>query len=273
MTALFLGTSRSSVLMARSLLVVLFALSTSGLCAQGVDPDRPRLSHQLEPIPQTDAPIDPLGGLPANATPGTPIGEGLVLQSFGHVWARDTFDGLPELVQLRYLPTRIDQHAGSNFLKTNLAPLVYKPKMSLEIDGAAANVRLHDPHVSIYIRGIDNYSQDAAPSSETSKQADLMLVRAESKKDRRIISTVAFTQITAHAARNEETVAFSIEKVGNTDWRRITPNEPLPPGEYALMCMPRGQNLIPTRVFDFAVDPKAPANSDIVTPTTDKQSK
>jgi hypothetical protein len=273
MTALFLRISRSSILVAKSFLVALLTLSTAGLCAQQDDPDRPRLSHQSQPIPQTDPPIDPLGGVPANAPPRTPIGEGLVLMSFGHVWARDTFDGKPQLVQLRFLPTKIDQHVGSNLLKTNLAPFVYKPKASIEIEGAAANVRLHDPHVSIYVRGFSDWSGDAAPSSETSTRTDLMLVRAESKKDRRIISTVAFTQITAKAARSEDTVAFTMEKVGNSDWRKITPNDPLPPGEYALMFMPRGQNLFPTRVFDFAVDPKAPTNSGVITPAADAQSK
>ncbi len=260
MTALFLRTSRSSVLVAKSLLLALLTLSAFGLCAQQDDPDRPRLSHQSQPIPQTDPRIDQLGGVPANAPPRTPIGEGLVLMSFGHVWARDIFNGQPQLVQLKFLPTKIDQHVGSNLLKANLAPFVYKPKTSIEIEGAAANVRLHDSHVTIYVRGFGDDSSDAAPSSETSTRTDLTLVRAEPKRGRRIISTVAFTQVTAKAARSEDTLAFSMEKVGNSEWRKIVPNNPLPPGEYALMFMPRGQNLFPAQVFDFAVDPKAPAN-------------
>jgi hypothetical protein len=37
--------------------------------------------------------------------------------------------------------------------------------------------------------------------------------------------------------------------------------------------MPRGQNLLPTQVFDFAVDPNAPANVSVVTPAEDAQSR
>jgi hypothetical protein len=272
MTARSLGASRSSVFVAKSLLVAFFALFAFGLNAQD-DPDRPRLRHQSQPISQADLPTDLLGGPSANATPATPIGEGLVLWSSGHVWARDTFDRQPQLVQLRFLPTKINQHTGSNFLKANLAPFVYKPRMSIEVEGAAASVRLHDQHVIIYIRRFGDDSEDAAPSSDTSTQTDLMLVRAESRKDRRIISNVAFTQITAKAARSSETIEFTMEKVGNTDWQKLTPNEPLPPGEYALVYMPRGQNLLPTQVFDFAVDPNAPANVSVVTPAEDAQSR
>lgn len=273
MTSVFLRISRSSSLIATSLLVALLALSTISLYAQEDDSYRPHLSHESQPIRQADPPIEPHAGLTANAVSGTPIGEGLVLSPIGHVWARDRFNGQPQLVQLRFVPTEIDRHAGSNVLKANLAPFIYKPKESIELVGAAADVRLHDPRASIYIRGFNDFSEDAAPSAETSTRADLTLVRAESKKDRRVISTIAFTQVTGKAARNDQTVAFTIEKVGNSDWQKITPKDPLPPGEYALMYLPRGQNLFPAEVFDFAVDPKAPANPGAVLPAADKQSQ
>jgi hypothetical protein len=247
------------------------SISTSVLHAQQEDSDRPHLSHQSQPIPQTDPLIEPEVGLSTNAVPGTPIGEGLVLPSRGHVWARDRFNGQPQLFQLKFVPTEIDRHSGSNLLKANLAPFIYKPKESIEVSGAAASVRLHDQSASIYVRGYEASSEDAAPSSATSTRSDLALVRVESKKDRRIISTIAFTQLTGKAARNYLTVAFTIEKVGNTDWRKITPRDPLPPGEYALLCMPRGQDLLPAEIFDFAIDPKAPANLDAVTPSSEAQ--
>jgi hypothetical protein len=249
-------------------LVGFLAVSAFGLSAQQGDPNRPHLSHQTQPFDQSDTPIDLSKTVSTDATPGTPIGDGLVLPPVSHVWARDSFDGNRQLVQMKYVPTEIDRHAGSNILKANMAPFVFKPKQSIEIEGAAAGVRLHDPNVAIYIRGYAIGSEDAAASPETSTQMDLTLVRVESKKDRRIVSTVAFTQITGKAARSNQTVVLTIEKVGNTEWQRITPNEPLLPGEYALMCMPRGQSLFPTRVFDFAIDPKAPASPNAIKPTT-----
>jgi hypothetical protein len=273
MTAVFSTVLRSVVPIASSFLAASLTLSAFVLHAQQDDSDRPRLSHQSQPIPQTDPLIEPSGVISANAVPGTPIGEGLVLSPRGHVWVRDNFNGQPQLLQLRFVPTEIDRHAVSNTLQGNLEPFIYKPKESVEIEGAAASVRLHDPHLCIYVRGFGDWSEDAAPSAATSTRSELTLVKVESKKDRRIISTVAFSQLTGKAARNDQAVAFTISKVGNTDWRKIAPNNPLQPGEYALMYMPRGQNLVPTQIFDFAVDPTAPANPDAVTPSAETQSR
>ena len=181
---------------------------------------------------------------------GTPIGNGLVLPSVGgRVWARDNFDGGQKLVQLKYLPTELDRRT-----------FIYKAKVFVEIQGAAANVRLCDPNVSIYMRGFDMTGEDAAPSHETSVQTDLTLVKVESKNDRRLLSTVTM-QLTGKASRSDQTVDISIERLGNTDWYKVTPKAPLEPGEYALMFMPRGQDLLPITVFDFAIDTKESGNA------------
>ena len=256
-------------LVAKGGLIGFVALFPIGLLSQQDDSDRPHLSRQTSPIVQNDPVIDSPMSLSTDSALGTPIGDGLMLPALGHVWARDSFGGRSRLVQLKYVPTEVDRHTASNVLKANIAPFVYKPKNTIQVQGAAANVRLHDPRASIYIRGFGIAgSEDAAGSPETSTQTDLTVVRLESKKDRRIISTIAFTQITGKAARGIQTIALTVEKLGNTGWRKITPNEPLPPGEYALMCMPRGPEFFPTSVFDFAIDPNGPANQNLSSPGT-----
>lgn len=253
---------------AKSCLIAFVLLFVSGLSAQQNDPNRPHMSRRTEPIPQDDPSIDSPTAVSVHTIPGTSIGDGLELPSRGNVWARESFEGRPQFVQLKSVPTELNKHAASNFLKTQMAPFVYKPKDSIEIAGASANVRLHDSSASIYIRGYAiAASEDAADAPETSTQMALTLVKVEPKKDRRIVSTIAFTQITGKAARSNQIVAATIQQLGNTDWQIVTPNEPLPPGEYALMCMPRGQNLFSARVFDFAIDPKAPANANAITST------
>ena len=250
-------------------MVGLVALSSVGIRAQQEDQGRPHLSHRSEPITQDDPPIGRQATPSAVLPTGMPIGDGLVLPAVGHVWARDSFGGQPQLVQIKYVPTEVDRHAASNILKSNMAPFIYKPKDSIEIKGAAAGVRLHDPNVIIYVRGFGiAASEDAAESEETSTQMELTLVKLESTKDRRIVSTIAFTQITGKAERSNQTVVLAMEKIGNTNWQRIAPKEPLVPGEYALMCMPRGHDLFPTRVFDFAIDPTAPASTNAIVPAT-----
>lgn len=261
------GMMRFSAPLVKGSIVGFLALSSLGLRAQQDGSDRPHLSHRTSPIVQSDPSIDPPETQSAADAPGTPIGDGLVLPDVGHVWVRDSLDGRPHLVQLKYVSTQVDTHAASNMVKANMAPFIYKPKDTIEIHGAAANVRLHDPEPTIYLRGYGIWiSEDAADSADTSTQMDLTLAKVESKKDHRIVSTIAFTQITGKAARNNQTIAINIEKLGNTDWQKITPKEPLPPGEYVLMGMPRGANLFPARVFDFAIDPQAPASETTSTP-------
>lgn len=245
---------------------LLAASFTCHLWAQ-TDADRPHIDQPSQPIAQSSLLNDgatPTSTALLSAGSEVEIEGGLTLPSKGHVWAVDTFQGKAQLVQMKYLPTNLDNHAGSNVLKTNLAPFMYKPKATVEISGAAAGVRLHETSPAIYIRGYGSLnvdSDDAAdPAASSNTQTQLIVVRLETKKDKRIISTIAFTQITGHAARNNQSVQVNIKRVGKTDWQKITPVQPLEPGEYALVPMPRGQNLFPSSVFDFAIDPKAPAN-------------
>jgi hypothetical protein len=264
----------------KSWLIVLIAAFGFRLQAQQTDADRPHLSHQSQPISQSAISNESPDTVASNqgdfsaTTSGAVIENGLVLPATGHVWATDVFEGQRQLVQMKYVPTDLDRHAGSNILKANMAPFVYKPKQTVEIQGSMADIRLHDPNTAIYVRGYGSVSDDAAVSPGTSStQTELVLVRLEPKKDRRVVSTIAFTQITGNAARNSQIVSFKIERLGDTDWQKITPKEPLSPGEYALMPMPRGQNLFPTTVFDFAVDPKAPANANAILPARNSSAK
>ncbi len=262
----------SASLVIKGCLVISVAVSAFGLWAQQDDASRPHLSHQSQPIPQnaiSNEASDTAPGAREDYSPaaglGTPIGKGLVLPSIGHVWALDSFDGVQQLVQMKYVPTNLDRHTGSILLKTQAAPFIYKPKLTIEISGDAASVRLHDSSPVIYLRGYGSFNEDgedaADPSATSATQTQLMVVKLESKKDKRVISTIAFTQLTGHAARNSQMIPIKVQRVAHTDWESLTVEQPLEPGEYALVPMPAGQNLFPSAVFDFAVDPKAPANA------------
>lgn len=231
----------SGPLVTKCCLVIFTAAPAFCLQAQQDDANRPRLSHQSQPITQSaisNESSDAASSARESAVPGIPIGEGLVLPATGHVWATDVFEGMRQLVQMKYLPTNIDRHAGSNMLKTNLAPFVYKSKQTIEVQGAAANVRLHNPNVVIYIRGYGSFNEDAAdaadPAASSSTQTQLLIVKLEPKKDKRVISTIAFTQLTGNAARQSQAIQIHREALGNTDWQKITPSEALEPGSMHL---------------------------------------
>lgn len=188
----------------------------------------------------------------------TEAAPGLVLPSAGHIWALDRFAGQPQLVQLKYTLVKANNHAASNTVKASLAPFVYKPKATWELPGAAALVRLHDATPAIFF--VSAYSSDDA-ADPAATLGGLALVRLHVHDGNRVVSTTAFTQFTSKAKRSEDQVETVIEKVRDSVWCKISPKEPLPPGEYALVRLPKQATLLGASIFDFAIDPAAPQNA------------
>src|ERR1700758_3005562 len=141
------------------------------------------------------------------------VAPGLVLPDAGHEWALDKFDGQPQLVQLKFTAIRSNNHLASNMVKSNLAPpFVYKPKATWEIPDSAAVVRLHTGTPTIFF--VSPYDiEDAANPNVT--WDSLALIRLQVHKDRRVVSTTAYTQITGKAQRSEDRVETVTEKIGN----------------------------------------------------------
>ncbi len=230
------------------------------------DLDRPVLKHRSEPIPETKqaAPTMQVAARPT----GPVIAPGLALPATGRVWALDNFEGKPELVHLKYFPTNVDRHAGSNFAKVSLAPFIAKPKITIEIQGAKSAIRLHETTPVIFLRYTPRDNEDAAiDPSQNPTYTELTVVKLDVRKEKRIVSTMAFTQVTGTPSRSEEVIEIDKAQVANSEWQKITPRKPLAPGEYGLLALPKGQGLAPTRVFDFAIDPNAPRNQGVVLPS------
>lgn len=229
-----------------------------GSPASEVDQTRPHLSHQTGKTPD-EKPLDAdaiLNQSSANVTTLL-VAPGLHLPGVGRVWALDEFEGKPELVHLKYSKVSIDNHTASNILKEQAAPFIYRPKKTIELNGATSVIRLHDHSPTIFLRGLAE-DEAEAESNDGGGQSELALIRLESKPDRRIAATIAFTQITSKAVRSEEIIDVVTEQLPGTNWSKIKPREPLPAGEYGLMKLPKGQNLFGSVVYDFAIDPAAP---------------
>jgi hypothetical protein len=193
----------------------------------------------------------------------TEVAPGLALPSAGHVWALDTFAGQPQLVPLKYTMVEANNHLASNTVKASLAPFLYKPKATWEIQGPAALVRLHDATPAIFFVTVYG-SEDAADPTAAAKWGNFALVRLRVSDGKRVVSTTAFTQYTAKAKRSEEQVEAVIQKVGNRGWYKILPQQPLLPGEYAFVRLPKQATMLGANIFDFAIDPEAPQNANVI---------
>jgi hypothetical protein len=173
------------------------------------------------------------------------VAEGLQLPTYGHIWALDTWKGVRELVRLK--PPDTTGEPGFSL----------KLRHTIEFKGEAALVRVHDTAPLFFLRGV---------SGSDNGRSDLVVVRLNIEGQRREASKDAMTQLKQQAkhadAQYPDLIGIKQQRVGTTDWYRLSPRQVLAPGEYALVPLPDSPGFAEGEVFDFAMDPEAPENSD-----------
>jgi hypothetical protein len=174
------------------------------------------------------------------------VAEGLQLPTYGHVWALDTWKGVRELIRLRPPASSGDETGFS-----------LKPRRTIEFKGEAAAVRVHDAAPVFFLRGV---------SGSDDGRSDLVIVRLIIEDQRRTATKDAMAQLKQQAKHNEgqhpDVIDIKQQRVGSTDWYRLSPGEVLAPGEYALVPLPASPGFAEGEIFDFAIDPQAPENPD-----------
>lgn len=173
------------------------------------------------------------------------IAEGLQLPTYGHIWVLDTWKGVKELVQLR----RPEDAATHSF------PL--KLSRVVEIKGEAAPVRLHESLPQIFMRGVTG-------DSNGESRADFAILRVSVKGDSRQAAKAASEAISAKGEkkgiRSPDVIELMQQRLGNTDWYRLSAKQPLDPGEYVMVPWSGTPGAALDEIYDFAIDPEAPEN-------------
>jgi hypothetical protein len=174
------------------------------------------------------------------------VAEGLQLPTYGHVWALDTWKGVRELVRLKPPDTTADDSGFS-----------LKMKRTIEFKGEAALVRVHDAAPLFFLRGV---------SGSDNGRSDLVVVRLNVETQRREVTKDAMAQLKQRVKHGDgqypDVIGIKQQRVGTTDWYRLSPTQVLAPGEYALVPLPASPGFAEGEVFDFAIDPQAPENTD-----------
>jgi hypothetical protein len=173
------------------------------------------------------------------------VADGLQLPTYGHIWALDTWKGVRELVRLR--PPDTGDDPGFSL----------KLHRSIEFKGEAALVRVHDAAPQFFLRGV---------SGSDDGRSDLVVVRLSIEGPRRAVTKDAMAQLKQQAKHEDsdfpDVIGIRQQRVGSTDWYRLSPQKTLVPGEYALVPRPSSPGFADGEIFDFAIDPEAPENSD-----------
>jgi hypothetical protein len=174
------------------------------------------------------------------------VADGLQLPTYGHVWALDTWKGVRELVRLKPPDSTADDSGFS-----------LKLRHSIEFKGEAAAVRVHDPAPQFFLRGV---------SGSDNSRSDLVVIRLNVEGQHREVTKDAMAQLKQQAKHADgqypDIINIQQQRVGTTDWYRLSPKQSLPAGEYALIPFPASPGFADGEVFDFAIDPTAPENTD-----------
>lgn len=185
------------------------------------------------------------------------IAPGLRLPGSGGVFLFETYNGKPEAAEIIQNGSEVNQNRKQNVLRSAINP-VGSSKQSLELKDAHAKIQAHSGQPVIYVE-IDQGPTDLQPGDR------FRIVRAETKKDTRVVGNLKIS-FTGKASQEGNYIPANIESIGKGQWLKVTPAKELLPGEYALVEMlgPQEMNLY---VWDFGVNPQAPANPNVWRPT------
>ena len=207
------------------------------------------------------------------------VAKGLELPDEDAVFALDTFQGAPELVEL--LPVDLAMEAKSRHGLSTLNPLAAS-KAQIELDGAHAKVHLHTATPVIYLSLASRDDAEAVLSHALtvntagakeaanrkhgahSPTSGFVLVRADERNTVRIIGAVQVSRAGA-VTQDEDAVPATVEALPGKHWLKIAPQKPLAPGEYALVEILSASQMNQS-VWDFRVDPASGDNQGSIGP-------
>jgi len=221
------------------------------------------------------------------------VAPGLRLPEDSGVFLLDNFKGEPQLVEVQQSAGDLNRNVKGNILRGAINPIA-SAKQTIELEGEHARVRSHVDVPSLYINveqepdplapaekrdsagqgktdsgntASQNPQQPQQPQQATVPFDRFRIVRAHAKNGKRIVGDIKRT-VTGKVSQEQQFVKTTISRVGG-GWLKVTPTESLMPGEYSLVEMAgkEGREGVNLYVWDFGVDPNAPANANPWKPT------
>jgi hypothetical protein len=208
------------------------------------------------------------------------VAPGLRLPEASGVFLLDSFQGVPQLDEIQQTAGDVNRNTKGNIFRGAINP-VASNKQIIEIEGTHAPVQAHVDVPSLYINMEESPAQqetekDSARSGPQQPQQATVpfdryrIVRTEVKGGKRIVGDVK-RAVTGKVSQEQHSIKTTVSRVTG-GWLKVTPTESLAPGEYALVEMmgKEGMNLY---VWDFGINPKAPANANPWKPETKDAAK
>lgn len=190
------------------------------------------------------------------------IAPGLRLPDEGGIFLLDTYENQPQLAELQQSGGDVEKNTKSNILRAAINPLA-GAKQTIELPGAHAKIQSHTKVPTLYINIDTNEGAPAAVQAATGEPPPLApaerfkIIRIEVKGGKRVAGAIKIA-VTGKMKTDERFVAATVTTLTG-GWVKLAPTDPLPAGEYAVAEM-LGKEGINLYVWDFGVNPSAPAN-------------
>lgn len=200
------------------------------------------------------------------------VAPGLRLPEEGGVQLLDTFQGQPQLVEMDQNGGEVNKNMKGNILRAAINPIA-SAKQTIELPGQHAHNQSHTALPSVYVNiesggsaadlGPGHLKDDRPPEPELPWDR-FKIVRMQTKGDKRIVGDIKIAVYGKTKQEGNFVATNSQQLTGG--WVKVTPAQPLDPGEYALVET-LGKEGINLYVWDFGVNPAAPANAMVTKPS------
>lgn len=207
------------------------------------------------------------------------VAAGLHLPDRDGVFILDNFQSIPELVHLDQSTGNVNRDTNHNVLRAAIGSFS-GAKEPVRINGQAAPVRVHVDDPVLYVSLNTGNSEEVAPEDAmvvnthgansqnkddySSPDSHYAIVRVDIQPGERVIGALRINRA-GDATQSADIIPMKAEVLPGKHWMKLTPKEPLPIGEYALMEILQ-PGVINLDVWDFGVSPNAPENKHPITP-------
>jgi hypothetical protein len=206
----------------------------------------------------------------------------LRLPSEDSVLALDTFRAVPELVPLPQVGSDLNKETAHGVLKGAINPASSAHRI-LEVQGFRSDIQLHVAEPVFYVRvgdevagvgGGEAITVDTHGSAgrETpaggSEQSGYVIERLDARADVRVVDSFRIWQL-GSGKRQPDVVEMRQEVLPGGRWMKLTPEQPLEFGEYALIEVLSDHELN-LNVWDFGVHSDAKENVEAILPEVKK---
>jgi hypothetical protein len=107
-------------------------------------------------------------------------------------------------------------------------------------------------------------AKDKNSFNSANSQYAIVRVRSNFKKDYRVVSGIKIG-VAGKVSQTEDVIPTTIQVLPGNRWVKLTPQQPLTIGEYALMEL-LGPGQVNLSVWDFRIDPQSPDNKNALMP-------